>query len=494
VIAFYAKRIYANAEEQQATWGGDNPECEHVWGEPSIRKSKRYDFGTSTLSGSNADQMAQMTFESASAFCARCGAWRGQLGHEPTPDLFVAHLIECFAAVKRVLRDDGTCVCEIGDSYNDKQTRIGIPERFVLAMAADGWRWRDSLIWRHNAMPESVHGWSWQRCRVKIASNPNNLGNSHPSKQPGGLDRIENRAGNSVFSSLVAQWADCPGCDKCRDNGGYVLRRGQWRATVAHSYVYVFSKTNRYYGDGEAVRTALKPQSIERWHGEIQPSDQSRNRPDVYPTFGAVNTLHTIKSGAIQNPNGANLRSVLDIGPEPFTLELCQSCRHVYDRRHYARLLRRDGKRICGCGSTEWVSHYATYPTKLPELFIRAFTSEAGCCPKCQAPLARVIEPSPTYAALFGSNEGADIDRYGMGYRKHSPTATADYKTLGWRPTCRCGAEDSVPATVLDPFCGTGSTLVAAQRNGRDYMGIDCAQDYLDLAAARLAETQAALT
>jgi site-specific DNA-methyltransferase (cytosine-N4-specific) len=43
--------------------------------------------------------------------------WVGQLGHEPTPEQYVAHLVECFAAVRLVLRKDGILWVVIGDSF-----------------------------------------------------------------------------------------------------------------------------------------------------------------------------------------------------------------------------------------------------------------------------------------------------------------------------------------------------------------------------------------
>jgi DNA modification methylase len=39
---------------------------------------------------------------------------------------------------------------------------------------------------------------------------------------------------------------------------------------------------------------------------------------------------------------------------------------------------------------------------------------------------------------------------------------------------------------VLDPFVGSGTTAKMAKKNGRDYIGIDLSQEYLDIAAARL--------
>jgi hypothetical protein len=53
------------------------------------------------------------------AFCG-CGAWRGQLGLEPDPFLFIEHIVEVFRAARRVLRADGTLWLNLGDSYASK--------------------------------------------------------------------------------------------------------------------------------------------------------------------------------------------------------------------------------------------------------------------------------------------------------------------------------------------------------------------------------------
>ncbi len=50
---------------------------------------------------------------------------------------------------------------------------------------------------------------------------------------------------------------------------------------------------------------------------------------------------------------------------------------------------------------------------------------------------------------------------------------------------CRCGA-DSVPGVVLDPFMGTGTTALAAERHGRDWVGIELNGEYAEMAEERL--------
>ncbi len=60
------------------------------------------------------------------------------------------------------------------------------------------------------------------------------------------------------------------------------------------------------------------------------------------------------------------------------------------------------------------------------------------------------------------------------------PTST----TTGWAPSCACDA-DVVPATVLDPFAGAGTTLLVADRLQRDAIGIELNPDYTRMAMDR---------
>ena len=58
---------------------------------------------------------------------------------------------------------------------------------------------------------------------------------------------------------------------------------------------------------------------------------------------------------------------------------------------------------------------------------------------------------------------------------------TIEVKTVGWAPTCACESSP-VPATVLDPFIGSGTTVKVAQSLGRAGVGVDLNPDYLDIA------------
>ena len=94
--------------------------------------------------------------------------WKGQLGHEPDPDLFVEHLVQVFRELKRVLTPDGTVWVNLADGYvggRGPRSRLAagdgglpvrgrpgcrtlIPERFKLAMVRDGWVCRSEITWQ----------------------------------------------------------------------------------------------------------------------------------------------------------------------------------------------------------------------------------------------------------------------------------------------------------------------------------------------------------
>jgi DNA modification methylase len=121
----------------------------------------------------------------------------GQLGLEPTPDQYVANMVEVFRCVRDLLADDGTLWLNLGDSYgatggdthsgfNERysgtggsgskqdamldgmkarkastglrpKNLLGIPWRVAFALQADGWYLRQDIIWsKPNPMPESV--------------------------------------------------------------------------------------------------------------------------------------------------------------------------------------------------------------------------------------------------------------------------------------------------------------------------------------------------
>jgi hypothetical protein len=58
-------------------------------------------------------------------------------------------------------------------------------------------------------------------------------------------------------------------------------------------------------------------------------------------------------------------------------------------------------------------------------------------------------------------------------------------QTTGWKPGCTCAAS-AIPATVLDPFSGAGTTGLVATRLGRNYLGIELNPEYAAMSRRRI--------
>lgn len=86
-----------------------------VWGgDPGHRHRFSSELQTAEGRASNLGPKVRQAVEHGAC---RCGAWRGSLGLEPTPYMFVRHIVEVFREVRRVLRRDGTVWLNLGDSY-----------------------------------------------------------------------------------------------------------------------------------------------------------------------------------------------------------------------------------------------------------------------------------------------------------------------------------------------------------------------------------------
>ena len=109
---YWGLRKYSG--EQELIWGGDK-DCEHQW--VSREWLMHNGRGDAQKSGKYSTQESIPDMPHSDNTCSLCGAWKGAYGLEPTPEMYIQHTIEIFEEVKRVLRSDGVCFVNIGDSY-----------------------------------------------------------------------------------------------------------------------------------------------------------------------------------------------------------------------------------------------------------------------------------------------------------------------------------------------------------------------------------------
>ena len=143
------------------------------------------------------------------------------------------------------------------------------------------------------------------------------------------------------------------------------------------------------------------------------------------------------------------------------------------------------------CGFKD--AHFATFPTALVEPCIKAGTSETGCCHECGAPWTRQVEKHIKYESGSGKTGNPPVGKY----ENTEQALSGDYDvrmgpvvsttTTGWQPTCKCSVIDEVvPCTVLDPFGGSGTVGLVADRLQRDAILIEINDGYADMAKSRI--------
>lgn len=201
----------------------------------------------------------------------------GQFGLEPTPEAYVARLVELFALLRPALRDDGTIWLNLGDSYvgtgnkgewtdpkhpegrngqsvalNQKVAGMkskdlcGIPWMVAFALRADGWYLRQDIIWhKPNPMPESV-------------------------------------------------------TDRC---------------TKAHEYIFLLSKSPRYYYDADALREPHTTSGAENNTGQWVDTENVKHGDD--PRFQT--RPGTRPADYFGHPLGRNKRDVWTCATKPFS-------------------------------------------------------------------------------------------------------------------------------------------------------------------------------
>lgn len=485
---YWSKRKYQG--EQELVWGGD-PNCGHQWS-----SQDRWLHRGSTKLPMYQKHGVITEDKTCDSFCSLCGAWRGALGLEPTPELFITHLVEIMREVRRVLRKDGTLWLDIGDSYNASSSgsgewtgekarqgdgegkkrgmtrvgikhptikpldKVGIPEMLALALRADGWFWRSTVIWhKPSCMPESLNGWRWTKHRIKV-------GNKGRGKEAWRAETGQQDHDNMGNFQNDAIYQPCPGCPKCLPNDGLVLHKGSWRPTNDYEVILMLTKTGTYYCDKEAVAVISHP---ETW-GLDSEGGYGGEATKNYELAGAENPSEVKRRIALSAEKGTrNLRSVWSFSSEA------------------SPTFRKNGKKL---------EHFAAFPEELPKRCILASTSEVGVCAKCGAPWARIVETKASTMNIRIRDAKRGVATAEEGY-KASKMELANYgkeemgntQTLGWRATCKCGTNEKVGALVLDPFAGTFTTVAVAKKFGRRGVGYELSSDYCQMGVQRIQQT-----
>jgi len=223
----------------------------------------------------------------------------GQLGLEKTPEEYVANMVEVFREVRRVLRKDGVLFLNLGDSYHGLRTKGLKPKDLV------------GIPWRV-AFALQADGWYLRQDIIWAKPNP----------MP----------------------------ESVRD-----------RCTKSHEYVFLLSKSERYYFDSEAIqepagddlRRPYAPGQVDdrgnghdRGGGDLRKSGNKERKPASargVPVDTDGKSAGAVAGSVPWEGNTRNKRSVWTVTTKPFK-----------------------------------EAHFATFPPEIPEICIKAGCPKGG--------------------------------------------------------------------------------------------------------------------
>ena len=531
---YWALRDYG--EQVQVIWDGEK-DCEHEWKENVIPKQRGNlkgiweDRNNFNANSSNKEQISN--------FCSKCNAWKGQLGLEPTFDLYIKHLCDVFNEVKRVLKKSGTCWVNLGDTYwgggnnrgsseenlSEKQfsnrgargqnqrewnknyqakSLCMIPFRFAIEMVNRGWILRNSLIWhKPNVMPSSV--------KDRFTVDFEYLFFFVKSKK----------------YYFETQYEPIVSINDKRLGKGRIKSKGK-------------SMSGNYGMDSVQIGTKIPKQDLvgnpqdtgfnQRWKESqknpyaVQPREKEftefRSLPDLKEFSKYLNESRKWKKITIeeiekimesQAPhhwfNGESypskedylkLKQILEFGDfyDKSMTEIFEKSSEKQNSIEYGRN-KRAVWRITTKPFKE--SHFAVFPEELVETPIKAGCPEFVCnkCGKAREKIfnhkvpkmgidlpvsvMKIDKSNPFIGGNLSQNSVLRIkggDNYAKWKEEH-PDEFVGYSDCG----CNAGFSGGI---VLDPFFGSGTVGVVALKNNRSFIGIELNQEYIKIAEARL--------
>jgi len=382
-----------------------------------------------------------------------------QLGQENTPEEYVESMRTVFAELHRVLRSDGTLWLNLSDTY------YGSWGNYV----AKGREWAKGMERKERYgtfRPPMAHG-----------HGANGLKRKDLCGIPWRVAQALQADGWYVRSDII--WHKANAMPESVTD----------RPAKAHEYMFLLSKSERYFYDAEAIKAPASPESAKRL---LRGSSEKHKYVDGVP--------------------GQAMHSFVRPRPNRNGNQDGHSRRHAGFNDRWEE--RTESERVTGmCNKrTVWTvpthpykgAHFATYPPDLIAPCILAGTSALGCCRRCGEPWRRVTskgEPLEEWKKRCGADStggyhGRATKNFDSGKAQDASAVKArilagmrEIRTIGWQLNCRCNEGEPTPCTVLDPFAGSGTTGQVALDFGRRAILIELNPEYRKLIHERCGRT-----
>lgn len=315
----------------------------------------------------------------------------GQIGMEETPELYVSKMVAVFEQVRRVLKPDGTLWLNLGDSYATTGKNRTSEQSIANSTLTGG-----------------------KATQLQSLKQPNKIVGDLKPKDLIGIPwmvAFALRASGWYLRQDIIWHKPNPMPESVTD-----------RCTKAHEYIFLLSKSERYYYDQDAIRTPVKDSTVQRMMQQVEAQKGSDRIPGkTNGTMKAVGPGRNPRPGV--DTNGGNQASATGIK--------AYNHKGMGDKKltGHSGNFDADGNLIGGGMANKksvWTvttkafkgAHFATFPEGLIVDCIKAGCPEGGI--------------------------------------------------------------------VLDPFMGAGTTALVARKLGRNYIGFELNQGYIEIAHSRL--------
>jgi len=282
-----------------ATWEGGDEDCEHRTGDQVVQ----------SLHGGSDTVGSGVRPGSDNSHCSKCGAKRidAQLGLEPTPEEYVANMVSVFQEVKRVLRKDGTVWLNLGDSYASGKSRYSSnPQTIAKGKSHDEpMEGKKPDLYYHPVLKDKdLIGIPW---RVALALQAD---------------------GWYIRSDIIWNKPN-PMPESVTD-----------RPTKSHEYIFLLTKSAKYYYDHEAIK--------------------EKGVMDSSSSAGSIQQDTRITHGTGGGNSGINKAK------DKLRVELIERGFTTRNKRSVWKITTKPYKE----------AHFATFPEELPETCIKAGTKK----------------------------------------------------------------------------------------------------------------------
>lgn len=395
-----------------------------------------------------------------SGFCKKCGAWSGALGLEPTIDLFIKHLCDIYDLIKQKLKKMGTCWVNLGDTYSQggrsgskkyfekghkqfgkadpkgkyqaplkvegfpPKTLLMIPERFAIEMINRGWILRNVVIWKKNNSTPESARDRFTRNYEYLYFFVKSSKTQYYINEKTGL--CVDKPPKERIENMDWEWRIC---NKC--NGTGIIQNVK-KTKLTDMNKWSNSPRAKYQNERGSCKKCKGSGQIKHnfWTGRDYWFDQNSVKEAISQNESTQNR-YKYKVGDQENRKD---EGIIMVKPgKPFNKYFPTS----------------RNKRCIWAINTKPnpEAHFATFPPELVKIPIKS-----GCpefiCRTCGKPREKL------------SDKWAD-----------------------------CGCKDGWnTGLVLDPFAGTGTTLLQAFKLGRDFIGFEISKEYCKIASKYLSK------